>query len=251
MKNLVLPLTRTQEVFKVESSQGITLFNTMNVVGNSEHTSLRPHQWAHINNIDEPSITSYSKGRGALFVDIHRLEHDKSLIRYKDALIETAHQCGFLEASRYHVVEWRDGDVHLGSTFHRDYNDALEAASGNESIVKTHSGLIGTLELASKVGVSEEFVLRNATTYGLIGALQHLSEGGLNIDGIFWSEEYEAKDNMTEILSIFPSKVNQWTQSPSNMPLNDGELFHTKTPTSHQLMSIGAKEKRPSVTLSM
>ncbi|MEG0868903.1 MAG: hypothetical protein RSG77_17875 [Hafnia sp.] len=236
MRNIVLPLTRAQAVYKIESPQEAILFDPMTIVGNSERTSLRPNQWSYINNIQKPNVTVYSKTGGALFVDIFRLENDPGLEVYKNQLLEMAKTNGLVEKTNYHMITWKDGDVELGATYHRNYSDALAAAHGNEEAIFTKEGWVGTPKLAEKIGVNEELLVKLGSTYGLIGTLQHLSEHKMVIDGIYWSEEYESNNNMTEMLSIFPHKTPLWTQSPGTMPQNDGELISLKSATFHHVL---------------
>lgn len=243
MKNIILPITRVDEVYKVEPADGSILFDPMSIVGGSERTSLRPNDWAIVNNIESPVVTGYSKGKDALFVDINRLIKDTGLEVHRDRLISAAIDSQLLNKTQYYEVQWKDGDCDYGSTYHREYNDALSAASGTEERILMKDGLIGTSSLAEQLRISEHLVMTDATKYGIIGILQQYSEKGLNIDGIYWSEEYQFIDNMAEILSIFPNKVGSWQQFPATMPRNDSLLLSHKTPTSHQMLTLPIDRK--------
>lgn len=243
MKNIILPTTRVDEVYKVEPADGSILFDPMSIVGSSEKTSLRPNDWTVVNDITSPVVTCYSKGQGALFVDINRLINDTGLKVHKENLIAAALDDQLLVKTQYYEVQWKDGDYDYGSTYHREYNDALNAAGGTEERILTKDGLIGTQKLAEQLGISEQLLMTDATKYGIIGVLQQYSGKGLNIDGIYWSEEYQFIDNMAEILSIFPHKVESWQQFPATMPRNDSLLLTHKTPTSHQMLVLPIDRK--------
>lgn len=238
MKNIILPVTRTKELYKVEPQEGEILFDPMSIVGHSEKTSLRPNDWSYINNLENPKTTIYQSKDPAFFVDINRIMNDPSLSPHKENLINVALEEGLLLHTAYYAVQWKDGDNDYGPTYHISFAEALNAANGLEDLISKKEGIIGTRKLAEAIGITEQLIMTNPLTYGVIGVLQSYSDKGLNINGIFWSEEYSCNEHMSEIISIFPNKANSWETSMVEKPVSDFELIARKSDTSHEMFSL-------------
>lgn len=241
MKNIILPIQRTESLYKTEQIGSPPMFNPMDIAGNAEAVSACPNGWSYINNMSTEQVTEFRKASGN-FVDIFRMMNDEALDDGMRRLLLDAEKRGLVTYTDLYRVNYSEDGDDLGTSAHRSSVEAMAVAFGNESLITSQKEWVGTKKLADQLGISEDLAISKGDIYAVIAVIEQYSKEGMQVDGVFWSEEYNPSSLKSPFMAIFPHKKEEWSTFQCKMPNNDEELLKKLPSTTH--LNLGIPSRR-------
>lgn len=245
MKNIILPIQKTNSLYKTQKIGSSPMFDPMAIAGNAETVSACPNGWSYINDMTDVEVTELQKPSGK-FVDISKMMNEEALDDGMRRLLLSAEKAGLVTFSELYRVNYSEDGDQLGSSSHRTYEDAMNVAFGNDSLISSQKEWVGTRKLAEQLGISEDLAVSKGDTYAVIAMIEEYSKKGMPIDGIYWKEDYNPSSLKSPFMAIFPHKTQEWSSHPCPMPASDEELMKRLPKITNMNLAISAPEFKAS-----